>query len=734
MWIRKVVLFIFSLWCLCHNLHAQTLRIQGATGEVLENTSIQINGKAQSITHQGSIPLKTYCSDGKVHLRIKHISHEVLDTVLLCDGSSTQIVLSLKPINLQLDEFIIQRKTNKTQAHFGHIEVPQKSSLDRISLFGTPDPIKYLQSLPGISTSLEGSNLLFIRGGNSDQSQVLYDGGVLTNYNHLFGLLSAVNPYFIGNMRLYKGAIPLSLGGAGSGFVEMQSPEADTIAACTAEIGLLYSGIAYQSKQFNRWSFGAAARITYADKIVNFFEEFNSGFHDYHFTAAYAMNKGSLKYSFYRSMDRYDFEGAAVIPNDIGASAFKWYTNVHSIKLERPISEKTHLRSTLSYSALNSNISDLTSVIQRDQSNRLALWNTQWIRQGEKSLIELGKDIRFYGLKTTQTELNIHPAFNANALSFTPYVAASFPVRNWKLNAGLRANFYAHNSNFGKIYFNPEPRINAKRAFKRFELMFAYDRMAQYSWQFSNTLLPIGFLFPLLSNEELPPLISNQFSIETKWSHRNKLNLHTAAYYKGFESFQDLVDFGQIRMQSDPYQELSFTRLWAYGFELMAQYRLNQNFELQASYTYSKSLRQSPEINFGRVYNSEYDRPHMFFGHLQFVSNNKKWTIVNGITAQSNRPVTMPISTTRAGLTIFTDRNDFRLPPYFRWDLSMKYTRKPDKKKWQSVWNFSIYNLTNRMNVFGVYVDRPDNSLELVPVYMTLFPILPLFSYQLNIQ
>jgi hypothetical protein len=730
---KLLISALFSLCILYQSSQAQRLKIQDNKGREIQDASLVINGQKLSFNEVESLSLDAYCSEGLVHLKIRHVSFALLDTNIQCDLTGT-IVLSLTPLDLELDEFIIRRRTTQTQSHFGYIDIPQKSSLERISLFGTPDPIKYLQTLPGISTSLEGSNLLFIRGGSSDQSQVLFDGGVLANYNHLFGLLSAVNPYFIGNMRLHKGAVPVSFGGAGSGYVEMESPDPDTAARCTAEIGLIYSGLSYQSKQHKRWSFGAAARITYADKVINFFDEFESGFHDYHFTASYALNKGNLKYSFYRSMDRYDFEGAAVIPNDINASDFKWFTNLHSLQLSRPIDDRTNLHSTLSYSALNSNMSDLASVIQRDQSNKVLLWNTRWSQKREKLLIEAGKDIRFYSLSATQTELLTHPAFNATAVSISPYVATSLPLRNWNLYAGLRANLYAHNSQWNQIFFNPEPRINLKRAFPKLELMLAYDRMAQYSWQFSNNLLPIGFLFPLLSNDNLPPLLSNQYSAEAKWTQWNKLKLHGAAYYKSYQSFSDLVDFGQIRMLADPYQELTETRLWTYGFELMAQYRINENFDLQASYTYSKSLRQSPEINFGRAYNSEYDRPHMFFGHLQFTSSNKKWNVVNGITAQSNRPVTMPISTTRAGLTIFSDRNDFRLPHYFRWDLSFKYTRKPDKKKWQSVWNVSIYNLTNRMNVFGVYVDSPDNSIELVPVYMTLFPILPLFSYQLNIR
>ena len=48
--------------------------------------------------------------------------------------------------------------------------------------------------------------------------------------------------------------------------------------------------------------------------------------------------------------------------------------------------------------------------------------------------------------------------------------------------------------------------------------------------------------------------------------------------------------------------------------------------------------------------------------------------------------------------TEFADRNSYRMPAYHRMDLSATYTRNKANKRFNSSWNFSIYNVYNRAN------------------------------------
>jgi hypothetical protein len=84
---------------------------------------------------------------------------------------------------------------------------------------------------------------------------------------------------------------------------------------------------------------------------------------------------------------------------------------------------------------------------------------------------------------------------------------------------------------------------------------------------------------------------------------------------------------------------------------------------------------------------------------------------------------------------VFIDKynkvNSFRLPAYHRMDLSATYIVK-QTKKFESSWNFSIYNVYNRANPYFIYF-LPDIQNNQVKAYMVyLFPIVP--SVQWNFK
>jgi hypothetical protein len=57
-----------------------------------------------------------------------------------------------------------------------------------ISAMGEADPIKYIQTLPGISTGIEGTSAIFVRGGNIGNNLMTLDGVTVYGSSHLFGL------------------------------------------------------------------------------------------------------------------------------------------------------------------------------------------------------------------------------------------------------------------------------------------------------------------------------------------------------------------------------------------------------------------------------------------------------------------------------------------------------------------------------------------------------------------
>ncbi|MBO6084769.1 MAG: TonB-dependent receptor plug domain-containing protein, partial [Candidatus Methanomethylophilaceae archaeon] len=60
-----------------------------------------------------------------------------------------------------------------------------------VSVTGEADAIKYVQTLPGVSTGAEGSSAIYVRGGNIGSNLTTIDGVALYGGSHLLGMTSA---------------------------------------------------------------------------------------------------------------------------------------------------------------------------------------------------------------------------------------------------------------------------------------------------------------------------------------------------------------------------------------------------------------------------------------------------------------------------------------------------------------------------------------------------------------
>ena len=59
------------------------------------------------------------------------------------------------------------------------------------SPLGEADPVKYIQTLPGVSTGMEGSSAFYVRGGNGGNNLTTLDGVPIYGTGHLLGLTTA---------------------------------------------------------------------------------------------------------------------------------------------------------------------------------------------------------------------------------------------------------------------------------------------------------------------------------------------------------------------------------------------------------------------------------------------------------------------------------------------------------------------------------------------------------------
>jgi len=90
---------------------------------------------------------------------------------------------------------------------------------------GELDLFRTIQLLPGVVTTSDFSNRLYIRGGSPDQNLVLLDGITVYSPSHLFGLFSPFIPEALSEVTLLAGGFPARFGGRLSSVLDIVTKE-----------------------------------------------------------------------------------------------------------------------------------------------------------------------------------------------------------------------------------------------------------------------------------------------------------------------------------------------------------------------------------------------------------------------------------------------------------------------------------------------------------------------------
>jgi hypothetical protein len=139
------------------------------------------------------------------------------------------------------------------------------------------------------------------------------------------------------------------------------------------------------------------------------------------------------------------------------------------------------------------------------------------------------------------------------------------------------------------------------------------------------------------------------------------------------------------------------------------------------SYTFSRStilidgLHEEQRVNNGVPFPSNFDRPHSF----NLVSNyriSRRLSFSSNVVYSTGRPVTLPVaayySEDRPYL-LYSSRNAYRIPDYFRVDLSVNLEGNLRFKKIaHSFWMLNVYNLTGRHNAYSVFYEVVDDQIN----------------------
>jgi hypothetical protein len=266
---------------------------------------------------------------------------------------------------------------------------------------------------------------------------------------------------------------------------------------------------------------------------------------------------------------------------------------------------------------------------------------------------------------------------------------------------------------FIKTYHGPEYRLAVRYSLTQsLSLKAGYNSLRQYIHVLSNTTAISPTDIWKLSDPNIKPQIGDQVSFGIYKNFKsNTIETSAEVYYKNIKNYLDYKSGAQLVLNHHIETDVMSTRGKGYGVELLVK---KQNGKLNGwiSYTWSRILLKMEDstkgeiINDGKYYPANYDKPHdiTMVGNYRF---SHRFSVSMNVTYSTGRPITLPIGRfyyAGSWRALYADRNAYRIPDYFRTDLSMNIegNHKVHQKTHNS-WTIGVYNLTGRKNPYSVY-------------------------------
>lgn len=754
-----------------------------ANGEDLIGATVKIenSGKGTATNAYGFYSLSL--TEGTHTLVYSYVGYQSVVKEITVDQDIT-IDVQLNEKAREQEEVVIKGKRedeNVKATKMSNVELDMKQVKSLPPLFGEPDIIKTTQMLPGVSSAGEGTSSFFVRGGGADENLILLDEAPVYDPSHLFGLFSVFNTDIIKSSELYKGGIPPQYGGRLSSLLDIRSRDGNKKELTGgAGIGLMASKAYLEGPiKKNKHSFLISGRRSYADLFLPLspnesVRENKVYFYDINAKAHFDINKNNrLFVSGYYGRDVFKF-------NDI----FKmdWGNITGTLRWNHIFNENLFSNTTLIFSNFDYGLGlsqgiqafDWTSYLREVRlkedmslylSPRMTLnfgFSSSYRDFQPGSFQPSTDNSIFTGIKLPNLYAFENAVYVGNEHDITEKFSMEYGVRLSSFSHIGKATVYDYKNirnnqapertdsteydrfEFIKTFVNPEPRVTARYTLNDVSsVKGSYTRMVQYVHQMitGTTPLPISVWQP--STKHIDPEIADQWAVGYFRNFKNNTYETSAeVYYKDMNQILDFADNAQVFFNEDLPTVLRPGDSWSYGAEFMIK-KTKGDLTGWLSYTWSKTERQIPGVNQGRVYPSNQDIRHNA-SLVASYSLNKKWTFSGNWVFNTGRPITLPAGNyalEHYNVNYFTERNGYRLPNFHRLDLSAVWEPGADKdRKWQGEWHFSVYNVYNRKNPFTIYTETvedesnnsPGNNYKKVAKMIYLFPVLPSVSYNIS--
>lgn len=735
----------------------------GKTGEALPYATILLTGTdITTISNtEGMFTLLKVPTD-TLTIQIRYLGYKPLkisldsvdtDNTLHCKMNLEQRALPFIEISARPENLVeIDRKPS--QLTFNPSQISQLPSLGENDLFSA------LRRLPGIGGGQDASSGLSIRGANSDQNLVLFDGITVYHVDHFFGFLSAFNSNMVKNVQVMKGGFEAKYGGRTAGVVNITGIDGNKVKpSLLLEANLLSANVLAELPIVQeKASLTVGYRRAYTDIIQtgayqNLFNNiFNSSIPNSDGSTDVFDGDNEPDYTYYDFNAKFNFR-----PTKNDAISLSYYEGEDDVKitflgsfeeLQRESMDDTNwgnkggsikwsrkwTKSFFSY--INYGTSNYTSDLIAEESfytNRDTLLSQLFFEQHVglrdntirfDNTWELNPKSKLnFGYNYTKNKITLQAQNQATilqdsiqtGLSHAGYADFSQQFKKWNFSLGLRGTYY---DLMDEIYL--DPRFSLSYAVnKNISIKGAYGIYKQMIRRLNerNLYLSVPETWALSSEATVPVLSSTHYILGMSLQ-KGGWTFDVEGYFKSEDGTVEYLfpEFGNPSGNLDLFAIGGQKEIL--GADILLKKNLN-NHDVLIGYTYLQSKSKFSEFNNNKSFNSSGVSAHEinFVYHYQV----KRWDFSAGFVFASGTAytsvlgtfiITLPSGEQQQFISL-GEINAANYEPYHRLDIEGSYTL-PIKKGSLQV-GVSLYNVYNHLNV--KFIDYYEIPIEGSPFY-----------------